>query len=235
VATREQLLNGEGTWFDVDPTTGCWLWSRYRYLTGYGTVWFDGKNQRAHRVLWELHNGPIPEGMCICHKCDTPGCVNPDHLFLGTHADNVHDRNAKGRAVVPCGNGHWRSRLSEADIPVIHQRLVRGETQASIAEDFGVVKSVISNIVRGEAWKHVEISAHNRAPKGRRVSMSGSRSGSAKLTETDVLEIRGRVWEGESQRSVAERFGVTQASVYYIAHGKTWKHTQGPFITKEIK
>ena len=79
-----------------EPNSGCWLWigSQRR---GYGLIWDAGKQWLAHRVSWVIHSGAIPDGMHVLHKCDTPPCVNPQHLFLGTHAQNMADRDRKGR------------------------------------------------------------------------------------------------------------------------------------------
>lgn len=95
--TQSPITPLEGRFF-VEPNSGCWLWTRSVSM-GYGKLWWDKKHQRAHRVSWELHNGAIPDGMLVLHKCDTPPCINPAHLFLGTHADNAADKIAKGRWV----------------------------------------------------------------------------------------------------------------------------------------
>lgn len=82
-------------------TSECILWEGYIRPDGYGQVTRNHKNGLAHRASWVASCGPIPKGMCVLHKCDVRACVNPQHLFLGTHADNVHDMDAKGRRVNP--------------------------------------------------------------------------------------------------------------------------------------
>ncbi len=84
--------------------TKCWIWESAISSAGYGRMALNGKSVYAHRYSWELHNGTIPEGLHVCHHCDTPACVNPDHLFLGTHKDNMHDAIRKGR-LNPSKNG----------------------------------------------------------------------------------------------------------------------------------
>lgn len=80
-----------------EPNTGCRLWTLSRDKDGYGCLWFNGAQTRSHRVAWTLANGPIPAGLCVCHRCDTPACCNPSHLFLGTSRENTFDKVAKGR------------------------------------------------------------------------------------------------------------------------------------------
>ena len=83
------------------PEAGCWLWEKGVGSTGYGHIFYQGKMLKAHRVSWELHRGLILKDMCVLHKCDVPSCVNPDHLFLGTHKDNKRDSMKKGRHYIP--------------------------------------------------------------------------------------------------------------------------------------
>lgn len=85
-------------WLTVYKTDTCWLWFGTTYEAGYGQYSYENKIQSAHRVSWQMHYGPIPEGLIVCHKCDVPQCVNPDHLFLGTHKTNAEDRESKGRS-----------------------------------------------------------------------------------------------------------------------------------------
>jgi hypothetical protein len=87
----------ERFWPKVRKTGGCWEWSAATRLCGYGVLNVLGRTVDAHRISWELHYGPIPRGMVVCHRCDNPPCVRPDHLFLGTKRDNTHDMLRKGR------------------------------------------------------------------------------------------------------------------------------------------
>lgn len=100
-------------WSHVDKGDGCWLWTAHRSEQGYGVFSLAGKNRRAHRISYALHHGPIPAGQMVCHRCDTPACVRPGHLFLGTGRDNAADCIAKGRfpfrakpGATHCKRGH---------------------------------------------------------------------------------------------------------------------------------
>ena len=144
----------ERFWAKVDKTLYCWLWTGARGGHGYGNVGVDGRTIRAHRLSYEMVHGQTPDGLCVLHVCDTPLCVRPEHLFLGTHADNHADMAAKGRE--SRGETHASAKLSDDDareIRRLHDEL--GWTQSALAEKFGVVFQHISRIVRRERWAHL--------------------------------------------------------------------------------
>ena len=130
-----------------EPNSGCWLWTAAVDNDGYGNLALGTGCRLAHRVSWELHNGPIPTGLHVLHKCDTPPCVNPAHLFLGTHADNMADAISKGRR-----GPRWTPKLTQETVIEIRQRMSNGDTQAAIAAHYGVAQPTISNIKTGRTW-----------------------------------------------------------------------------------
>jgi hypothetical protein len=134
---------------ETEANTGCWLWSGAANGEGYGTFHVRPKNLMAHRFSWSLHNGPIPDGLFALHKCDTPACVNPDHLFLGTKGDNARDKARKGRCHDNRGERHGMSKLTDFQVSCIRLRLDEGQTQTRIAADFGVAQCTISDIATG--------------------------------------------------------------------------------------
>lgn len=160
----------ERFWERVKKTEDCWLWSGLRYSNGYGHInasGHNGANLLAHRVSWEIHNGPIPDGYHVCHKCDTPPCVNPEHLFLGTRSDNMRDMHAKGRGMhgashwacqhperIKRGERHQWAKLTAEQVKEIRRRRP-SESLAQLAADFGVTKQLISKIALGHTWKHL--------------------------------------------------------------------------------
>lgn len=130
-----------------EPNSGCWLWSSGWDKDGYGTL---TGSKRAHRVSWESVNGPIPKGFMICHKCDTPPCVNPSHMFLGTAADNSRDCVSKKRA----NNGakHHKAKLNDKQvIEILNDR----RPAYVIARDYGVSDVSICFIKLGRTWSNV--------------------------------------------------------------------------------
>lgn len=145
---------------EPDLNSGCWLWNGSIGAGGYGTVSDRGKNRKAHRVSWAQHNGAAlpPPHIKVCHRCDTPACVNPAHLFLGTQADNVADMVAKGRQRGGglLGSAHPRARLDEQSVSDIRLILSTGVPQRPIARLYGVSPMTISRIASNKLWTHVE-------------------------------------------------------------------------------
>jgi len=137
---------------DINDVTECWNWKASKLPTGYGRINIKNRSIYSHRYAWELINGPIPYGLCVCHKCDNPSCVNPAHLFLGTASANAKDRENKGRGRTTKGllNGH--SKLSEKQVYEI--RSATG-LHKDIAEQFGIKRSTVGMIKNKLLWKHL--------------------------------------------------------------------------------
>lgn len=151
-------------WSLAQVGDGCWLWQACKNNDGYGTYRWQGKDQKAHRVAWSMVNGAIPEGKVVCHRCDNPSCVRPDHLFIGSVAENNADRARKGRskgtfrsdqshpARLRSGQNHWCSKLSDEQVQRIRLRRAAGETVTALASAFNVNHGTISRIARGK-WR----------------------------------------------------------------------------------
>ena len=147
-------------WAKVERGQECWIWTgaRRKGRFQYGRFLLDGKARLAHRIAWQLTNGPIPDGMCVLHRCDNPPCVNPEHLFLGTHADNMLDCSAKGR--LPAAQGvpylrgerHPNHKLTADDV-----RAIRASRASSpdIAAQYGLHRGTVHDIRTRRAWRHV--------------------------------------------------------------------------------
>lgn len=141
--------------------SGCLIWTGYTDIYGYAIAHFkDGKvkkNLKVHRLVYEQANGKIPDGMLVCHRCDVRSCINPDHLFVGTHADNILDMWAKKRwkpsAQDNNGERNPNSKLSSSDVVQIIQMKASGIKAKHLSELFGVDKTQIYKICSGKAWR----------------------------------------------------------------------------------
>ena len=163
--------------YTPEPNSGCWLWTGATTAAGYGVVSKGPraaqKTYLAHRVAFECSNGAIPDGLVICHRCDVPGCVNPDHLFMGTPRDNTRDMMSKGRdafgknqnplrgddwhashdGTLPVGEEHPMAKLTEDAVRFIRASNLTG---IELAEMFGVAPRTVSQARRGLTWQCVK-------------------------------------------------------------------------------
>lgn len=184
----------------------CWLWMAAK--SGLGKLKYGfinegpplGRQVKAHRVSWVLHFGEIPEGMCVCHKCDVPLCVNPAHLFLGTHDDNMRDAKIKKRTALGKRNGAHTHPDKRAC----------GERSGSRLHP--------ENVVKGKRHHF-----HNRPET--RANNIGERNASAVLSEEKVLELRARHAAGKiSFKALANIYGISPSMAHLIVRRKNWKH-----------
>jgi hypothetical protein len=143
-------------WAKVEKTEGCWLWTGSLDTHGYGSLFWGGTTRRASRVSLILAGRPPPDGMLVCHTCDNPRCVRPEHLFLGTNLDNARDCIRKGRKVVFRGEAHGRAKLTEEMVRRARERRAAGIIFSKLAKEFGVSKSQIQRAVKGQQWRHLK-------------------------------------------------------------------------------
>lgn len=183
MAGRRWLPFEERFWGRVQKTDGCWLWTGNKMRRGYGItynagIYEGGKREPAHRISYRLAYGDFPKNLLVCHHCDNPPCVKPDHLFLGTHKDNFLDAKNKNR--VPTGVRHWtsvkpelikrgfksperalsgstnpNSRLTEKDVSRIRFLRSKGSKYADLAKAFNVKQDTIEGICLRRSWKHI--------------------------------------------------------------------------------
>jgi len=137
---------------------GCWQWTGCKTKTGYGQIRVGGSIEYAHRVSYALHKGN-PGNLYVCHACDNPWCVNPDHLWLGTQQENQSDMAAKGRA--SAGTHRPLARLTDACVQGIRSALSSGVRVTAVARQFGITPSIVSGIKAGRLWKSVPASPTN--------------------------------------------------------------------------
>lgn len=173
----------EDFWSKVAQSDSCWRWTGYCLHNGYGQFRLSGQVWLTHRLSWTLAYGPIADGLDVLHRCDNPPCVRPDHLFLGTNADNAADRDRKGRGA--SGDRHWsrthperlargsangsrvhpdrlrrgdqhgRARLNAGAVVAIREAHADGVSTTTLARDFGVTDTAIRFVIQRRNWRHV--------------------------------------------------------------------------------
>lgn len=211
-------------WRYVNKTDTCWLWTGATRNFGYGVINTGGKHGKAegaHRVSWMIHYGEIPADLCVCHHCDNPLCVNPEHLFLGTRADNNRDMQRKGRASGGAqGEKHNQAKLTDNDIITIRSLFAQDSlSMPELAQRYNVTLASISNIIHGKIWKLTggPISTDNMR--------LGEKNNHSTLTQSQVLAIRQYHADGIlTQVDIAKKYNTTPATINSIVHRQTWKH-----------
>jgi len=228
----------ERFWNNIQKSEGCWLWTGHRAVNGYGTLGDRTKVLKAHRLSWELHHGAIPAGLHVMHTCDIRVCVNPAHLRLGTHADNMADMKTKGRGRSRQGDEHWsrthpekrasgsrngmirhpesrtrgeRNHFSTLTLNQAFQAIARygsGESAKAIAGDLQVTPSCLHRLFSGLSW--METSAELEAA---RVQALIHRS---EQEHRRIQNIRQARLSGATVREICTRFNVASG------HVKTW-------------
>jgi len=142
----------------IFPVTesGCWLWvgpvCSHKPGREYGVIKMNGESFLAHRLSYEIHKGKIPDGLSVCHKCDVPNCINPDHLYAGTHKQNMDDMYRKGRYTRPKGSKHHKSKLTRDDVLAIR---ASNKTEKELAAHYDISNTHVGRIRRREFWGHI--------------------------------------------------------------------------------
>lgn len=147
----------ERFWSRVQKTDSCWLWLGGRNNKGYGFLGVRGRNTLAHRFSYEIHHGPIPDGLLVCHTCDVPACVRPDHLWLGTVKQNADDmvRKGRGRNYRAEGVDNPRAKLTEQSVRDMRLLYSHGHSLTALATLFNVTRHMVWLIVTRRSWQHI--------------------------------------------------------------------------------
>ncbi len=215
--------------FVLPGENGCWEWHGSRNDNGYGQFYFRGKAWRAHRAAYALFTGEIPDGLFVCHHCDNPSCVNPDHLFLGHAAVNVRDMVRKGRAktVITSQQDHFSSghaprgeeasghRMTEEMAIELLDLAAQGIGPTALARRAGLSRITIQGLLRGDTWKHLPRPAH--IPK--------------RPERTPIPALRSDGVSFPSLSSAARHHGVTVKAILYAAEEPTKRRCKGFFWT----
>lgn len=140
----------------IKNVNGCWEWQGNRLPQGYGLFWYKNKGHRANRVAWVLFRGKIPKGMFVCHRCDNPPCVNPEHLWLGSNRENQIDARNKGLLNPPKGENHPHAKLTKRDVWWIRSLAQSGTPPRLIIKKWHISAQTVCDIKANRTWKDLK-------------------------------------------------------------------------------
>lgn len=210
-------------WSFVDKQEGCWEWTGSLFKQGYGQFSYNRKNTKAHRISYLIHFGELPADLLVCHKCDNRKCVNPQHLFLGTHYDNVQDQISKNRRHDVTGEKNGKSKMTIESVLELVRIVGSGQmSQNEAAKYFGISQGVISGIMLGKRWSYVTGIKKRQSMKGQ---ACGEGHGFSVLTEDKVKEMR-ELYASKryNNKELAIMFAVSSGTVSNVITRKYWKH-----------
>lgn len=206
----------------TDPVTGCWNWTgatTRKKGEGYGRIRTRDGLKLSHRVSYEIHEGPIPEGKLVLHHCDNGLCNNPAHLYIGDYSDNMRDRERRGRSNASKLSREFSAKLSDDEV-----RAIRDDSRyaSEIAKAYGITRWAVWNVQSGRTWRHIdpEVAAAARSEDR---SVKGSRHGKARLTEDDIRAIR---LDTRTRKVIAKDYGVGPSQITRIKLRERWSHVK---------
>lgn len=142
-------------WSRTERSGKCLLWTGAMTGRGYGSFRVNGRDVPAHRVAYELTKGAIPDGLVVRHTCDTPPCVEPTHLLIGTHQDNARDKMERGRHRSVVGEDHFKAKITNETVLAIRSMRKNGLSTRSIARKIGSTLTTVAEVAKGQRWKHI--------------------------------------------------------------------------------
>lgn len=205
--------------------SGCWLWLASTLKTGYGKFHIPGVRgwTSAHRVSYLIHYGELPSDKMVLHKCDTPGCVRPDHLYLGDHISNMRDMVGRDRSLK---GKRYNTKLSNSIVRQIRKEYAEGKSSSQIAQHIGVSRRHVSSVTSRQRWEYLPELLDERVDRFKDRSPKGEAHPRSKLKTEDVCSIRKMHSEGANFVELSKFFGVSPVQIRKVVNRKAWAHIQ---------